>query len=186
MRTEASPEEFFVPYVWSLAVAHGGVPWTLPAITLFTPTGAPRPGQGGAGRSGGGGGGADQAGGIHLPLQAVAAPVLHASPAFNPYVPLLLPRCDVQSCPSHRRCRSRPARRCERMPRQQLRWCTFDTLDVFVTVPPTLQCPPTLAAWLQTTLGDAASLAARLASSLSVGAGAAGPHPDSGAASNAV
>ena len=142
-------------------------------------------GRGGAER-GGGGGGADQAGGIHLPLQAVAAPVLHASPAFNPYVPLLLPRCDVQSCPSHRRCRSRPARRCERMPRQQLRWCTFDTLDVFVTVPPTLQCPPTLAAWLQTTLGDAASLAARLASSLSVGAGAAGPHPDSGAASNAV
>lgn len=36
---EASPEEFFVPYVWSLAVAQGGIPFSLPAIQLFTPTG---------------------------------------------------------------------------------------------------------------------------------------------------
>ncbi|KAL4436991.1 hypothetical protein ABPG75_004130, partial [Micractinium tetrahymenae] len=35
---EASPEEFFVPYVWSLAVAQGGIPFSLGAITLFTPT----------------------------------------------------------------------------------------------------------------------------------------------------
>ena len=39
---EASPEEFFVPYVWSLAVAQAGIPWRLSAITLFTPTGPPR------------------------------------------------------------------------------------------------------------------------------------------------
>ncbi|PSC74556.1 dymeclin-like isoform X1 [Micractinium conductrix] len=38
---EASPEEFFVPYVWSLAVAQGGIPFTLSAITLFTPTVVP-------------------------------------------------------------------------------------------------------------------------------------------------
>ena len=38
---EASPEEFFVPYVWSLAVAQAGIPWRLSAITLFTPTGTP-------------------------------------------------------------------------------------------------------------------------------------------------
>ncbi|KAL4457338.1 hypothetical protein ABPG75_012203, partial [Micractinium tetrahymenae] len=35
---EASPEEFFVPCVWSLAVAQGGIPFSLGAITLFTPT----------------------------------------------------------------------------------------------------------------------------------------------------
>lgn len=39
---EANPEEFFVPLVWSLAVAQGGIPFTLGAITLFTPTGAGR------------------------------------------------------------------------------------------------------------------------------------------------
>lgn len=38
---EASPEEFFVPYVWSLAVAQGGIPFALPAIQLFAPSGAP-------------------------------------------------------------------------------------------------------------------------------------------------
>lgn len=38
---EASPEEFFVPYVWSLAVAQGGIPFTLSAVTLFTPTVVP-------------------------------------------------------------------------------------------------------------------------------------------------
>ncbi|KAL4432564.1 hypothetical protein ABPG77_000501 [Micractinium sp. CCAP 211/92] len=38
---EANPEEFFVPYVWSLAVAQGGIPFTLEAITLFTPTVVP-------------------------------------------------------------------------------------------------------------------------------------------------
>lgn len=37
---EASPEEFFWPYVWSLVVAQGGIPFSLPAIVLFTPTGA--------------------------------------------------------------------------------------------------------------------------------------------------
>jgi hypothetical protein len=35
---ETNPEEFFVPYVWSLVVAMGGIPFTLSAITLFTPT----------------------------------------------------------------------------------------------------------------------------------------------------
>eukprot|EP00887_Chlorella_sp_A99_P007913 scaffold12.g7913.t1 len=35
---EANPEEFFVPYVWSLAVAQAGVPWALGAITLFHPS----------------------------------------------------------------------------------------------------------------------------------------------------
>lgn len=38
---EANPEEFFVPLVWSLAVAQGGIPFTLGAITLFTPTVVP-------------------------------------------------------------------------------------------------------------------------------------------------
>lgn len=38
---EASPEEFFVPYVWSLVVAQGGIPFNLTAITLFTPTVVP-------------------------------------------------------------------------------------------------------------------------------------------------
>jgi dymeclin len=32
---EANPEEFFVPYVWSLIVLRGGVPFTLKAISLF-------------------------------------------------------------------------------------------------------------------------------------------------------
>lgn len=35
---EANPEEFFLPYVWSLVVAHAGIPWHLEAIVLFTPS----------------------------------------------------------------------------------------------------------------------------------------------------
>lgn len=33
---ELHPEEFFVPYVWTLVVAHGGIPWNPDAITLFS------------------------------------------------------------------------------------------------------------------------------------------------------
>lgn len=36
---EASPEEFFVPTVWGLVVAQAGIPFTLSAISLFTPAG---------------------------------------------------------------------------------------------------------------------------------------------------
>lgn len=32
---EANPEEFFVPYVWGLIIARGGVPFRLKAISLF-------------------------------------------------------------------------------------------------------------------------------------------------------
>ena len=35
---EANPEEFFVPYVWSLVCAHSGIPWDPAAIALFAPT----------------------------------------------------------------------------------------------------------------------------------------------------
>jgi len=34
---EAHPEEFFVPYVWSLVCAHSGIPWDPQAIALFAP-----------------------------------------------------------------------------------------------------------------------------------------------------
>lgn len=34
---EASPEDFFVPYVWSLVVSSLQIPWTLSAITAFVP-----------------------------------------------------------------------------------------------------------------------------------------------------
>ncbi|KAG7668273.1 hypothetical protein KSW81_002169 [Nannochloris sp. 'desiccata'] len=34
---EASPEDFFVPYVWSLIVSSLSIPWTLSAITAFVP-----------------------------------------------------------------------------------------------------------------------------------------------------
>ena len=34
---EASPEGFFVPYVWTLAVTHTTVPWRPQAIALFSP-----------------------------------------------------------------------------------------------------------------------------------------------------
>ncbi len=40
MFAEANPEEFFLPYVWSLVVAHPAVPWNLGAIQLFTSSGA--------------------------------------------------------------------------------------------------------------------------------------------------
>jgi hypothetical protein len=34
---EAHPEQFFVPYVWSLVCSHSGIPWDPAAIALFTP-----------------------------------------------------------------------------------------------------------------------------------------------------
>jgi hypothetical protein len=34
---EASPEDFFVPYVWSLILSNLSIPWTLSAITAFVP-----------------------------------------------------------------------------------------------------------------------------------------------------
>ena len=34
---EASPSDFFVPYVWSIAAALPAIPWTLSAITAFVP-----------------------------------------------------------------------------------------------------------------------------------------------------
>ena len=34
---EQFPEEFFVPYVWSLAVSNTTIPWNLHAIALFQP-----------------------------------------------------------------------------------------------------------------------------------------------------
>ena len=34
---EQSPEEFFVPYVWSLVVSSTTIPWNLHAIALFQP-----------------------------------------------------------------------------------------------------------------------------------------------------
>lgn len=33
---EQSPGEFFVPLVWSLIVAHSGIPWNLSKAALFT------------------------------------------------------------------------------------------------------------------------------------------------------
>jgi hypothetical protein len=60
---EAAPEEFFSPYVWSLAVRDvGAVPWNLAAIVLFTPAGAPA--------AGGGEGGGDADGAEELPPAA--------------------------------------------------------------------------------------------------------------------
>lgn len=35
---ESNPEEFFVPYVWSVVVARRPVSWSLEHVTLFTPT----------------------------------------------------------------------------------------------------------------------------------------------------
>lgn len=32
---ELHPEEFFIPYVWTLVVAHSGIPWNPDCITLF-------------------------------------------------------------------------------------------------------------------------------------------------------
>eukprot|EP00884_Botryococcus_braunii_P022736 jgi/Botrbrau1/9146/Bobra.160_3s0019.1 len=34
---EASPEDFFVPYVWTLVVTHCGLPWNPQHIALFSP-----------------------------------------------------------------------------------------------------------------------------------------------------
>ena len=34
---EQFPEDFFVPYVWSLAVSSTTIPWNLHAIALFQP-----------------------------------------------------------------------------------------------------------------------------------------------------
>jgi len=34
---EASPSEFFVPYVWSIVLSLPAIPWTLSAITAFVP-----------------------------------------------------------------------------------------------------------------------------------------------------
>jgi hypothetical protein len=34
---EASPEDFFVPYVWTFVVTHSFVPWNGGAIALFSP-----------------------------------------------------------------------------------------------------------------------------------------------------
>lgn len=32
---ELHPEEFFVPYVWTLVVAHSGIPWNPECVTMF-------------------------------------------------------------------------------------------------------------------------------------------------------
>jgi hypothetical protein len=37
---ETSPEDFFVPYVWTFVVTHGGIPWHTQAIALFSPLSA--------------------------------------------------------------------------------------------------------------------------------------------------
>ena len=37
---EQFPEDFFVPYVWSLAVSSTTIPWNLHAIALFQPVAA--------------------------------------------------------------------------------------------------------------------------------------------------
>ena len=34
---EGTPEDFFVPYVWSLVVSSSTIPWNLHAIALFQP-----------------------------------------------------------------------------------------------------------------------------------------------------
>ena len=34
---EESPEEFFVPYIWSIVVSNTTIPWNLHAIALFQP-----------------------------------------------------------------------------------------------------------------------------------------------------
>jgi dymeclin len=58
---EASPEDFFVPYIWSLVVSSLSIPWTLSAITAFVPV-MPKEEEekqqsgGGSGRGGAGGG----------------------------------------------------------------------------------------------------------------------------------
>lgn len=51
---EAHPEEFFVPYVWSLVVARSSVPWALSAIALFSAVAQPAAGTTGGSASSGG------------------------------------------------------------------------------------------------------------------------------------
>ena len=34
---EGSPEDFFVPYIWSLVVSRTTIPWNVHAIALFQP-----------------------------------------------------------------------------------------------------------------------------------------------------
>ena len=34
---ESSPEDFFVPYVWTLVVTHTSIPWNTQNICLFAP-----------------------------------------------------------------------------------------------------------------------------------------------------
>ena len=40
---ELFPEDFFVPYVWSLAVSSTTIPWNLHAIALFQPVASSSP-----------------------------------------------------------------------------------------------------------------------------------------------
>ena len=37
---ESSPEDFFVPYVWTLIVTHTTIPWNSQNIALFAPVGS--------------------------------------------------------------------------------------------------------------------------------------------------
>jgi len=52
---EASPEDFFVPFVWSLIISSFSIPWKLSAITIFVPVmpkevrNSPEQRQGGSG-----------------------------------------------------------------------------------------------------------------------------------------
>ena len=68
---EASPEDFFVPYIWSLVVSSLSIPWTLSAISAFVPV-LPKEEEGGNGagseqQAAGSGGGA---GSREIELQA--------------------------------------------------------------------------------------------------------------------
>ncbi|GBG64367.1 hypothetical protein CBR_g41568 [Chara braunii] len=57
---ECHPEEFFIPYIWSLVCQHSSIPWDLSCISLFpTPTQQTGGGAGGEREGGGGGGGGD-------------------------------------------------------------------------------------------------------------------------------
>lgn len=38
---EGAPQDFFVPYVWSLVVSSTTIPWNLQAIALFQPVTSP-------------------------------------------------------------------------------------------------------------------------------------------------
>ncbi len=54
---EASPEDFFVPYIWSLVVSSLSIPWTLSAITAFVPVMPKDKEREGEGEGGGAGSG---------------------------------------------------------------------------------------------------------------------------------